>query len=532
MLSGLLCEGKKGPEQVSGVPQGNGDGWMKPWAEMTAGARFGVLGAVAAVVAALLWGAWSVRGVPPSGPTATGAAPEGEAAPATEPVAEAATPTEEAGEAAAEPADDVTSGETAATETAEPAPATADAPADPAAEADADADADASAAEPAAAEETQAAAATGQDGAAEATGTGAESATDAVAEQAPAEAAPVADLPAPPVFDLVRVERDGAALVAGKAAPSAMLSLRVTGSEIASVPADGQGNFVAMFNLAPSNAPRVLSLVMQLADGTEIASEGSVVIAPTVAPAVMASAPADAAGTDAAGDTSAASEAVPAAPQEAPAALLVTDEGAKVLQSADDLPAELVANVTIDTITYTPEGAVQLAGRGTADRAVRIYLDNARIADATVSAGGDWAVTLPDVAPGIYTLRADQIDASGKVTSRFETPFKRETVEALAAATDAASGTTATATEGGAQSDAAAPASEETVAAADPASADAAAAGPLTVTVQPGFTLWRIATENLGEGIRYVQVFEANKDQIRDPDLIYPGQVFTIPKAD
>jgi nucleoid-associated protein YgaU len=55
---------------------------------------------------------------------------------------------------------------------------------------------------------------------------------------------------------------------------------------------------------------------------------------------------------------------------------------------------------------------------------------------------------------------------------------------------------------------------------------------PLTVTVQPGFTLWRIATENLGDGIRYVQVFEANKEQIRDPDLIYPGQVFTIPKAE
>jgi hypothetical protein len=44
------------------------------------------------------------------------------------------------------------------------------------------------------------------------------------------------------------------------------------------------------------------------------------------------------------------------------------------------------------------------------------------------------ALTLPEVAPGIYTLRADQVDEAGKVTSRFETPFKRETVEALAAA--------------------------------------------------------------------------------------------------
>ena len=54
---------------------------------------------------------------------------------------------------------------------------------------------------------------------------------------------------------------------------------------------------------------------------------------------------------------------------------------------------------------------------------------------------------------------------------------------------------------------------------------------PVSVTVQPGFTLWRIAREQFGDGVMYVQVFEANKDKIRDPDLIYPGQVFTIPKG-
>ena len=52
---------------------------------------------------------------------------------------------------------------------------------------------------------------------------------------------------------------------------------------------------------------------------------------------------------------------------------------------------------------------------------------------------------------------------------------------------------------------------------------------PVTVTVQPGYTLWGIAEGQLGEGVMYVQVYEANKDRIRDPDLIYPGQVFTIP---
>jgi nucleoid-associated protein YgaU len=56
-------------------------------------------------------------------------------------------------------------------------------------------------------------------------------------------------------------------------------------------------------------------------------------------------------------------------------------------------------------------------------------------------------------------------------------------------------------------------------------------AAPVSVTVQPGLTLWAIAEANFGDGVLYVQVFEANKDKIRDPDLIYPGQVFTMPDA-
>ena len=49
------------------------------------------------------------------------------------------------------------------------------------------------------------------------------------------------------------------------------------------------------------------------------------------------------------------------------------------------------------------------------------------------------------------------------------------------------------------------------------------------MTVQPGFTLWGIAQERYGDGVMYVQVFEANKDKIKDPNLIYPGQVFSVP---
>ena len=60
---------------------------------------------------------------------------------------------------------------------------------------------------------------------------------------------------------------------------------------------------------------------------------------------------------------------------------------------------------------------------------------------------------------------------------------------------------------------------------------DRAKPAPVSLTVQPGFTLWGIAKSEFGDGVLYVQVYEANKDKIRDPDLIYPGQVFTLPGA-
>ena len=49
------------------------------------------------------------------------------------------------------------------------------------------------------------------------------------------------------------------------------------------------------------------------------------------------------------------------------------------------------------------------------------------------------------------------------------------------------------------------------------------------ITVQPGNTLWAISRDKYGEGVLYVRIFQANRDRIRDPDLIYPGQVFTVP---
>lgn len=57
----------------------------------------------------------------------------------------------------------------------------------------------------------------------------------------------------------------------------------------------------------------------------------------------------------------------------------------------------------------------------------------------------------------------------------------------------------------------------------------AAPLGPGHVVIQPGNNLWRISRVIYGRGIEYTVIYQANRDRIRDPDLIYPGQIFATP---
>lgn len=341
-------------------------------------------------------------------------------------------------------------------------------------------------------------------------------------EPSPEPAAPTAA----PGFDVVRVAPDGAALVAGTAAPGAALSLRVDGAEVATATADGSGQFAALFDLPASDQARMITLVQRLEDGREQAGDASVAIAPFAAAAASTALAEDGAATP-----------------EGPAALLITDQGVEVMQagSADPLAEAAVAalpqgQVVIDTIAYTREGGVQIGGRSGPGASIRLYLDNTSAAEVTSGPGGIWRVPLNDIAPGLYTLRADALDGAGKVTSRFETPFRRESPQALAAALKpAASHLPVEGAGGGGQMAErpvgdALPAAVSALAGTQPdATGPAGEAAPITVTVQPGYTLWGIARTQFGDGALYVQVYQANRDRIRNPDLIYPGQVFTLP---
>ena len=327
----------------------------------------------------------------------------------------------------------------------------------------------------------------------------------AIAGDTPATPLPLAG----PTFDTFRVDPDGAMVIAGRAEAGQTIDIILANEALERVIADTNGNFVALPIAGPSDQPRRLFLLAD-PDGAAIPSETSYIVAPIAPPAVVAavSVP-DVTDEDAAVNLAESlttpealqapsvpvAPAIALAPTAAPTVLQADADGVRIVQ---DGSRDGAGNVALDAITYDPEGEVQLSGRATGDGAVQIYIDNQPVTTSSVTAGGDWQIELPQIDTGIYTLRIDEVDIDGAVVSRLETPFKREERQEVAAVL-----------------------AEET---------NADGFEVAVKTVQPGATLWAIAEENLGSGIFYVAIFEANNDLIRDPDLIYPGQIFRIPE--
>jgi nucleoid-associated protein YgaU len=180
--------------------------------------------------------------------------------------------------------------------------------------------------------------------------------------------------------------------------------------------------------------------------------------------------------------------------EDTPTVMIADVSGVKIVSKAPTSAEN--PEIFLDTISYDDEGALTLAGRGMSSGVARLYLNNAVFGETLTDALGAWSYDASAIEPGVYTLRIDQLNAdASKVLARMETPFKREARSKL---------------------------QEQLSAAESPARIN-------VVTVQPGNTLWGISRERYGQGILYVQVFEANRDKIRDPDLIYPGQIFNLP---
>jgi nucleoid-associated protein YgaU len=141
----------------------------------------------------------------------------------------------------------------------------------------------------------------------------------------------------------------------------------------------------------------------------------------------------------------------------------------------------------LGAVEYSDKGDLRLSGTAPPGAPVQLYADNHPIGEVHTGPDGRWSLVPGAAVPeGTHTLRLDQLGPNGKVVARQELPFRREA----------------------------------------PGSASVAEGH---VVVQPGNSLWRIASHAYGSGFRYTVIYQANHDQIRNPNLIYPGQVFAVP---
>jgi nucleoid-associated protein YgaU len=289
----------------------------------------------------------------------------------------------------------------------------------------------------------------------------------ALAKPTEAERAAQSPAPVPPSFDVVKVGPTGTAVIAGRAEPGAKVVVRDGDKAIGEVTADRRGEWVLIPDQPIGSGNRLLS-----AEASNPSTGATVKSEETVALSIR---PPTLAGR--AGET-------------ALAVVLPHDSGggARVLQLPEGASPGKPNSLSMDTAEYDTQGRVVLSGRAAPGATVQIYLGNEPLATVTADAAGAWTGTSSRaVPPGQLELRLDQLAAGGRVAQRVALPL----------------------TQG---------------AAIEPAPGQ-------SYVVQRGNNLWRIAQRAYGAGTRYVVIYSANPDQIRNPDKIYPGQIFKIPKS-
>lgn len=300
-----------------------------------------------------------------------------------------------------------------------------------------------------------------------------------------------------PSFDVVRVERDGSVVAAGRAAPGSQVNILADGQEVASVEADQRGEWVFVPSETLLSGDHELSLSSVSGNGEQLASRDVVVVSVPEGPTRTDSETRDDTQvTRESGSDEQVSETESQGDDETvkqvgtrPLAVLMPREGegeTRVLQGPEG--GLIAGELSLDSITYDENGQLLASGQLNPGERVFMYIDDRFMGEARANDAGRWQIR-PErsLEGGKYTIRVDQVDEQGDVVARLETPFVREEI------------------------------SSDQV------------EGSEVVVVQPGNSLWRLARRSYGRGVHYTVIYEANDDQIQDPDLIYPGQVFVVP---
>lgn len=276
--------------------------------------------------------------------------------------------------------------------------------------------------------------------------------------------------PVVPSFDVVRIGQQGTGVIAGRGTPTAKMEVMIGERVLGSATADMAGEWVLILERPLEPGSVELTIRSSLPDGSTLVSDDVVVVN---VPERVA-------------------ESFVESEKEGVVAVLTPRDGkgaSRVLQRPGATPVgEIGDSLTLDTMDYSDDGIATVSGRALPRAQVVLYLDNGFWGQVKATDEGKWTIQPQKaVGAGKHLLRIDQVLDGGDVQLRIEQPFELGRPVDF----DMQSG---------------------------------------QVVVQPGNSLWHIARRVYGSGLRFTMIFQNNSDQIRDPNLIYPGQLFELPK--
>lgn len=282
-------------------------------------------------------------------------------------------------------------------------------------------------------------------------------------------AVPAAAVPLPS-FDVARIGTDGRAVIAGRAVPGAKIVLLDGGKEIAKGQSDSRGEWVIIVQDPPlAVGQHELRVVQHIEGKAPLTSEQAVVAVVPEPPAANA----------------------PIQPRAETLVMISPPAGAATLvqpPTAAGLPKS--ADLSVSTLDYDDGGYVTVSGLAAPGTVVRAYVNDRMVAEGRAASDGRWRLKPADpIGQGKHLLRLDRIATDGKPVARLEMPFDRVVV------------------------------------------APVSSADGRRLHIVKGDNLWNIAQAHYGAGWRHTVIFAANKDQVKNPHLIYPGQILSLPKV-
>ncbi|MEC9022364.1 MAG: LysM peptidoglycan-binding domain-containing protein [Pseudomonadota bacterium] len=294
-----------------------------------------------------------------------------------------------------------------------------------------------------------------------------------------------------PSFDIVRVNPSGDLVVAGRGSPNGQITVYAGQKLIGSVKVDGRGEWVLIPEVPLSPGSRELRLQLETEQGLRISGDRKIIVyLPDRAKSVSSEKSED---------------------KDGVLALSVPQKGGgtEVLQRPRALSGQKTfmykelreqrgaaaseaksGAVSIDAVDYDPSGETTINGSSEPRAKLNVYLNNKLVAKGNANSEGKWRIITGESFSGSQSeVRVDLVDEQNKVLKRAKMNF---------------------------------------ISSSEPLELEP----QVSVKVARGSSLWRIARRQYGKGVLYSVIFDANRDQIENPDLIYPGQVFLVPLKD